>query len=381
MSGFLEDRAVAERVLRHIDEGSTDRGDVVWREPVANYRSEERLEAELRVLRRSPLAFCPSAALPEAGSYVARESAGTPIFAVRGRDGRVRAFRNACRHRGMQIASGSGCKQAFVCPYHGWTYQLDGSLKHVPHEDGFPGLDRAAHGLVPVTAEERLGLVFVTQEGGAEAASSLDGLPTLFAPEQELLASSEAEVDVNWKVYLEGFIEGYHIKPTHPESFYPYGFDNLNVIEHAGPHSRVTYPFRRIEKLRDVPPEDRHIEGLVTYVYHLFPNAVVTVLSRHTNLVVLEPTAVGRTRAVFYKLTNPGGGEEARKLAERDATFVSDNGAAEDLAVVKAIQASIGSGANEHFTFGHFEPAIVHFHRTLREALARDVCGELAEAP
>jgi phenylpropionate dioxygenase-like ring-hydroxylating dioxygenase large terminal subunit len=381
MSGFLEDRAVAERVLRHIDEGSTDRGGVVWREPVANYRSVERLDGELRVLRCSPVAFCPSAALPEAGSYVARESAGTPIFAVRGRDGRVRAFRNACRHRGMQIASGSGCKQAFVCPYHGWTYQLDGSLKHVPHEDGFPGLDRGAHGLVPVTAEERLGLVFVTQQGGADAASSLDGLPTLFAPEQELLASAEAELEVNWKVYLEGFIEGYHIKPTHPESFYPYGFDNLNVVEHAGPHSRVTYPFRRIEKLRDVPPADRRIEGLVTYVYHLFPNAVVTVLSRHTNLVVLEPTDVGRTRAVFYKLTNPGGGEEARKLAERDATFVSDNGAAEDLAVVKAIQASIGSGANEHFTFGHFEPAIVHFHRTLREALARDVCGELAEAP
>ena len=371
MSGFLTDRAVAERVLRHIDEGSTDRGDVVWREPVANYRSEERLDAELRVLRRSPVAFCPSAALPEAGCYVARESAGTPIFAVRGRDGRVRAFRNACRHRGMQIASGSGCKQAFVCPYHGWTYQLDGALKHIPHEDGFPGLDRAAHGLVPVTAEERLGLVFVIQEGGAEAASSLDGLPTLFAPEQEILASTEAEVDVNWKVYLEGFIEGYHIKPTHPESFYPYGFDNLNVIEHAGPHSRVTYPFRRIEKLRDVPPEDRRIEGLVTYVYHLFPNALVTVLSRHTNLVVLEPTGTGRTRGTFYALTNPGGGEEARQLAERDASFVSDNGLAEDLAVVKAIQASIGSGANEHFTFGHFEPAIVHFHRTLAGALAR----------
>jgi phenylpropionate dioxygenase-like ring-hydroxylating dioxygenase large terminal subunit len=371
MDRFMDDRAVAERVLRHIDHGSTDRGDEVWHEPVANYRSLERLERELRVLRRSAVPFCPAAALPEPGSYVAREAAGIPLVAVRGRDGRVRAFRNACRHRGAQVASGAGCGQAFVCPYHGWTYALDGALRHVPHEHGFPGLDRAAHGLVPVQAEERLGLVFVTQEGGGESAAALDDLPPLIAPAQELLGSHQSEVDVNWKVFLEGFIEGYHIKATHPESFYPYGFDNLNVIEHVGPHSRVTYPFRRIEKLRHVPPTDRRLEGLVTYVYHLFPNALVTVLSRHTNLVVLEPLGVDRTRSVTYRLTNPGGGAEARKLAERDSTFVSDSGLAEDLAVVKAIQASIASGANEHFTFGHFEPAIVHFHRALGEALGQ----------
>jgi phenylpropionate dioxygenase-like ring-hydroxylating dioxygenase large terminal subunit len=371
MSAFMTDQAVAERVLRHIDDGTTDRGDAVWREPVENYRSRERLDAELAVLRRSPLAFCPSAALPEPGAYVARESAGTPLVVVRGRDGEVRAFRNACRHRGAQVASGSGCTRTFSCPYHGWVYELDGTLKHVPHEDGFPGLDRSTHGLVPVAAEERLGLVFVTQDASAGSAAVLDGLPEFIAPEQELLASNEAEVEVNWKVFLEGSIEGYHIKATHPESFYPYGFDNLNVIEHVGPHSRVTYPFRRIEKLRDVPPADRRIEGLVTYVYHLFPNALVTVLSRHTNLVILEPLDESRTRTVFYALTNPGGGGEARKLAERDSSFVSQSGVAEDLAVVKAIQDSIGSGANEHYTFGHFEPAIVHFHRTLRDALQR----------
>jgi phenylpropionate dioxygenase-like ring-hydroxylating dioxygenase large terminal subunit len=367
----MDDQAVAERVLRHIDQRSTDRGEEIWREPVANYRSRERLDDEIRLLRRSPVPFCPSAALAEPGAYVARQAAGTPIVAARGRDGRVRAFRNACRHRGTQVASGSGCARAFVCPYHGWTYDLDGALEHVPHDDGFPGLDRGAHGLVPVAAEERLGLVFVTHEEHSEHAAPWDGLPELIAPEQQLLRAAEAELPVNWKVYLEGFIEGYHIRATHPKSFYPYGFDNLNVIEHSGPHSRVTYPFRRIEKLRDVPPEQRRIDGLLTYVYHLFPNGIVTVLSRHTNLIVLEPLAVDRTRTVLYALTNPGGGEEARNLAERDASFVNQTGGAEDLAVVQAIQASIGSGANEHFTFGQFEPAIVHFHRTLSGALER----------
>ena len=77
-------------------------------------------------------------------------AAGTPIVAVRGADGKVRAFRNACRHRGMQVASGTGCQRAFVCRYHGWTYNLEGRLRHIPHEEGFPGFDKNDHPLVPL---------------------------------------------------------------------------------------------------------------------------------------------------------------------------------------------------------------------------------------
>lgn len=369
MAEFLDDPAVVERVLRHVAEGTTDRGGEVWREPVAHYRSRERFDSEIRVLRRSASPFCPSAALPEVGSFVAREAAGTPLVAIRGRDGVVRAFRNACRHRGTQLASGSGCAKALVCPYHGWSYRIDGRLQHVPHRDGFPGLDEEKHGLVPVVAEEHRGLVFVTQDDAPRSSPPWEGLPELFSPDQELMRSNEIEVDVNWKVYLEGFIEGYHIRSTHPESFYPYGYDNLNVVELSGRNSRVTYPFRRIEKLRGLPAADRRADGKLTYVYHLFPNALVTILSRHTNLVVLEPLAIDRTRMLNYTLTNRGGGAEAAKLAERDSAFVGQTGAAEDLAVVRSIQQSLGSGANESFTFGHFESAIAHFHRNLTAAV------------
>ncbi len=161
---LLDDRAVAERVLAHVRDETTDRADEVWLEPVASYRSEERFRSEIEtVLRRTPTAFCPSAALPETGSYIARQAAGTPLLVVRGEDGTVRAFRNACRHRGTEVTTGSGCTKAFVCPYHGWAYELDGRLKHIPHADGFPGLDEKTHGLVPVRAVERLGLVFLTQ--------------------------------------------------------------------------------------------------------------------------------------------------------------------------------------------------------------------------
>jgi phenylpropionate dioxygenase-like ring-hydroxylating dioxygenase large terminal subunit len=372
MKPGMEDQAVAQRVLDHIAKGTTDLGERVWREPVANYRDPERLQAELgRVLRRCPTPFCPSAALPEAGSFVAREAAGVPLVVVRGTDGRVRAFRNACRHRGMQVASGAGCARAFTCRYHGWTYNLEGRLRHIPHEEGFPGFDKEAHPLVPLAASERMGLVFVTQDEPALTGDPLGGLDRLISDDQRLFATAERDFDVNWKIFLESFIEGYHIKSTHPESFLPYGFDNLNVIDLFGRNSRVTYPFKRIEKLAKVPAAERRVDGLLTYVYHLFPNVLITVLSRHTNVVVLEPLAIDRTRQFTYTLTN-GGGDDPAALAEakRDAEFVGTTGALEDRAVVQAIQRGLASGANDHFTFGRYESAIVHFHQALTAALA-----------
>ena len=369
MQSFMSDQAVAERVLSHVRDSTTDVGEEVWREPVENYRSEERLRRELAVLRRLAVPFCPSAALREPGSYVAREAAGVPILAVRGNDGQVRAFRNACRHRGAELASGMGCARTFVCPYHGWTYRLDGRLHRVPHERGFPDLDKRSHGLAPILAQERSGIVFVTQRAQANEHDPGEGLADLIGPEQDLIDTHDNEAEVNWKVSLEGSIEGYHIRFGHRDTFYPYGYDNLNVVEHCGRNSRVTFPFRRIEKLADVPKAERRVEGRLTYVYHLFPNALVTVLSRHTILVVLEPVAVDRTRMIAYSLANTGGDPAAAESAKRDAEFVNQTGAPEDRELVESIQRSMGSGANEFFTFGHFESAIVHFHRNLQAAL------------
>jgi len=369
MAALLTDHEITERVLSHIANRSTDTGAALWREPVENYRSKQRFDAEMqRVLRRSYTAFCPSAALPEAGSFIARDALGTPVVAVRGRDGVVRAFQNVCRHRGMRIAADSGCVNAFVCPYHGWTYELDGKLRHIPHAEGFPGLDKSHHGLAPLHVAERLGLVFISQ---APSAPQLDlaGIPELFGGDQKLYATSSRVTEANWKIVLEGFLEGYHIRATHPESFFPYGFDNLNVVEQIGPHSRVTFPFRRIEKLAAVPPHERRVMGFVTFVYHIFPNALVTVLSNHTNLLVLEPLSVDRTNVVAYSWTNRSVDDpEAMEAATRDSTF-TETGASEDRAIVSAIQRGVGSTANERFIFGRYESAIVHVHRTLDAAL------------
>jgi len=368
MEALADDRSVIQRILDHIDNDTTDVSETVWREPVEHYRSPERFAAELAlVLRRFPTPFCPSAALPETGSFVARDAAGISILAVRGNDGRVRAFRNACRHRGTQLVDGSGCEKAFVCPYHGWTYGLDGALRHVPDEDGFPGLEKSTRGLVPVETAETSGLVFVTQDAPG---ARLEALPPLIPSDRRLVGTFARDVPANWKVVVEGFLEGYHIRSTHQQTFYPVQFDNLNVVETFGRNSRVTFPYRAINKLRAIPPEERSVEGKLTYVYHLFPNAIVATFPTFMAMVVLEPLAIDRTNIITYALTKDGDGPVAGDSAgQRPSEFV-DAGAVEDRAMACAVQRGLASGANEFLEFGRFEGAIGRFHRTLRDALA-----------
>jgi nitrite reductase/ring-hydroxylating ferredoxin subunit len=370
------DAELLDHILNHIDNGTTDLGDEEWFEPVEHYASQTRFDAERRLMRRLPIPFCPVAALPEPGSYVARHSAGVPIVVVRDMQGTIRAFRNACRHRGMQLAEGSGCTKIFRCNYHGWAYRLDGRLEYVPHEHGFPDLDKDSNGLVPVhSVDVQSGLVFVTQDEPI-GLGALESLPALLSADQVIFETQEKVEEINWKLTAEGTLEGYHIKPTHPESFFPYGYDNLNVVEMQGPNVRVCYPFRRIETLRDAPRENLSLDRMVTLVNRIFPFTSVTRLAQHYGVSFAEPESPTRTRYFNYRLTLPtiDGGEpsdEALARAKKDVAFLSDTGDKEDAKVVCDIQAAIESGANSHYRFGRFESAIGHLHKNLALYLAR----------
>lgn len=372
MTRLMSDAEVIQRVLNHADAKTTDLSDTTWREPVDNYRSEERFAEEMELFRRLPMVYCPSAALPGPGAYVARTLAGMPVLAVRGEDGVVRAFHNVCRHRGMMVAEGDGNARSFLCRYHSWAYGLDGSLRHVPGQEGFPGLDQKAHGLSPVRAEERGGLVFITLKEPIST-GALEGLPDLIAPGQAVFDYSSFPDDANWKLLLETSMEGYHIKSLHNKTFYPHGYDNLNVVETQGANSRIVFPFRRIEKLRGKPATEWRADGMLTYVYQLFPNTRLAILSNHYLLVILEPVTVRQSRWVIYRLRPPADGESAGDLekSKRDAAFVKDNGVVEDREAACAIQQGLAGEGNSHFTFGRFEKAAVHFHQNLRAHLTR----------
>lgn len=367
-TGFMSEPEITERIFRHIDARTTDLCDDTWREPVDNYRSKSRFDSELALMRRTPTAFCPSAALHGPGSFLSRHAALTPILAVRGADGVVRAFRNACRHRGAPVACGAGRNDNFVCPYHGWTYGLNGELRGVPHEHGFPDLDKPSRGLVPVHAVEKEGLVFITQEMPGEVAQPY-APEGVFGPTLRLVESAEREARANWKISAEGFLEGYHIAVTHRDTFYPAQFNNLTVVEHLGLHSRVTFPFRNIERLRVVPPRERRTDGVVTHVYHLFPNVILATLPKRLLMVVLEPVDLRFTRYHRYTLARAEDLATDRSRIDKGISLGAQ-GEAEDRAIIASIQSSLDGGGNEYFEFGRFEGAIAHFHRNLHRELA-----------
>jgi phenylpropionate dioxygenase-like ring-hydroxylating dioxygenase large terminal subunit len=309
--------------------------------------------------------------LPDKGSYIARKAAGTPLLVVRGEDGKVRAFINACRHRGMQVATDKGCAKSFVCPYHAWTYGLEGELRHIPGQDGFPGVEREGNGLVEVAALEKGGLVYVNQSESIDSAS-IEDIPDFFSDQQIFFDQSEYFDDANWKLLAETTMEGYHIKSLHKKSFYPFGLDNTTIVENFGSHSRVIFPFKRIEKLRDLAPEDQHLNGMMTSVYQLFPNVAISVLSKHSTVTIFEPVSPTRTQMLIFRITNtkPDGSSTDVEEAKHDASFVKDAGFDEDRKAACAIQGTVNTPANEHLTFGHFEKAIVHFHQTLSKHLS-----------
>jgi phenylpropionate dioxygenase-like ring-hydroxylating dioxygenase large terminal subunit len=367
---LLDEQQTIDRIFTHIDEGTTDLGDTVWREPVENYHSQERFDAEIALLRRRPVPFCPSAGLPETGSYIARKAAGTPLVVVRGRDGKVRAFINACRHRGMQVASGSGCSRAFVCPYHAWTYDLEGKLKAIRGPEAFPEVNIEDHGLTEVSAQEKGGIVYVMQEGKINS-QMLENNLDYFTPEQEMFQEAEATNKANWKLITETLLEGYHIKSLHKTTFYPYGLDNVNLVETYGANARVTFPFRRIEKLRGIPSDERRADGMLTTVNHVFPNASISALSKHSNLTIMEPLSPNSTQMVIYLMTARLATENSISIedAKRDAIFVNESGQDEDLAAACSIQETVTAQGNSHLTFGLFEKAIVNFHSNLAASL------------
>lgn len=371
--GFLDDAGLADRLLAHIANGTTDLAPATWREPTANYRDEQRLADEVEVLRRLPVPFCPSAAIATPASYFARTAAGRELVAVRDREGTVRVFKNACRHRGTALTSGCGSAGTLACPYHGWVYRLDGQLRHVPNSEGFPDLNWADSGLVEVPSAEIGGFVVVDQDGTSDPpAISMPRTPAMDTP--VLLGHSEGTIRANWKVFLESFLEGYHIKSTHRETFFPFGYDNINAVEHVGPHSRVTFPFRRIEKLRDVAPADRRLSGLVTRVVHIFPTVVIAELSHHTTVVIIEPIDVETTRTDTFQLvsaapTATGASSEASAATQRDLDFVA-RGTREDQEMAAAVQRGLDSDVDGHFNFGLFEGAVTHFHENLARQLA-----------
>lgn len=165
--------------------------------------------------------------VPEPGDYFAATFAGVPLIVVRGEDGRVRAFANTCRHRGSELLEGKGRCKAIICPYHSWTYGLDGRLVGAPEMGQTAGFRNEEHGLVPIRLETWEGFVFVCFDpGAAPLAQYLGGLVDRVAPyglgNMVLARRREYTMECNWKLFVENAKESYHIATVHKSTINKY---------------------------------------------------------------------------------------------------------------------------------------------------------------
>src|SRR3546814_80299 len=190
-----------------------------------SFWSDAQFEAEREAIyRRCWLYMVRAEELPAPGDYVVKdvEICGASVLIVRGQDDALRAFHNVCRHRGMPVAdSACGKAAAFRCPYHSWTFNLDGSVKAIPNQRRFPGLNPEELGLVPIALDEHAGFVFINLD--PQPAQSLAAFLGDIAPllEATTLApfgyrdTLSYEVAANWKAGLDPQYEGYHVGTVH----------------------------------------------------------------------------------------------------------------------------------------------------------------------
>jgi nitrite reductase/ring-hydroxylating ferredoxin subunit len=371
---------VMARLIEHYRNKSTDQAADQWREPVCAYRDPGLWQREMQaVIRKVPLPLALSCELPEPGSYKAIDVSGTPVVITRDSDGGVRAMINVCRHRGAEVVpEGTGSARRLTCPYHAWSYDLKGCLLGVPAEPTFGGVDRGTMGLVALPAAERAGLIFVSLD-----ATAIIDLDEWLGPELTMLLeaigldkcfhySTRTLAGPNWKVVIDGYLEGYHFASLHTNTVFKTNFSNMAAFDSWGPHQRNSFALRPIAHAVDLPREQWDPALCVGAIYWLFPGLAVAGGWRSQVVVslVLPGTSwdTSRTQQLLLLRQAPRDDEE-RKVAENTRDWFHDVVMDEDYATGFGVQRGLQALDDKDFVFGRNEPGVQHFHRVLKEML------------
>jgi choline monooxygenase len=310
---------------------------------------------------------------PEHGSYAAVEVAGEPIVLVR--DGAtLRGYYNVCRHRGGPLTAGCGRQRQFTCRYHGWSYALDGRVLRAPYMEDELARNAGALDLVPVRVGCWANLVFVSLDAAvAPLETFLGGLIAdaahLRLERLRFHLRRSYPVAANWKVYVDNYLEGYHVPAVHPGLNREIDFRHY-VTELGENHSVQHAPIApgggagRVYSADAATPEARY--------YWLFPNVMLNCYQGLMQVNVVEPTAVDRCVVHFdWYLPEPPSDESARAGFERLAAF-SDEVQAEDAAICAAVQRNLGSRAYVPGPYSvQYETGVHQFHTLY----ARRLCG------
>jgi choline monooxygenase len=370
------------RVRDHMASRTTDMAETVTRIDIARYTDPQRLAAEQALLRRIPVFVSFASKLRKPGDFVTHDLLGLPILVLRDMEGVLRAFLNVCRHRGAKLVwDKAGCgKRAFTCPYHAWSYDLRGSLRGIPHEAGFAGLDRAQHNLVALPVTEAFGLVFVLPDAAQPEYDFVDFLTGIRADLEGFglgnhILHDEREIGLtcNWKVVVEGGLETYHVQYAHKRTIAPMFADNVAVADRLEPHMRLYFTKRNAAELLAADPQGT-IRDYGNPLYYIFPNLIVLVQPDHATAMAVFPNGTDACSvhggALVPPLTEkgPAGTPKADAYWDRNVKIFWD-ALDEDFQMGQAIQAGFRSGANSHITFGRYEQGCAWFHDSLDRRL------------
>jgi phenylpropionate dioxygenase-like ring-hydroxylating dioxygenase large terminal subunit len=346
--------------------------------PASIFTSQARYDLEqTKVFRKSAVPVMLSAMIAEPGMAVAHDGYGLPLLFARDREGVARTFLNVCRHKGSKLLEGCDPLKAsrLTCPYHAWTYALDGRLAGVARAETFVNLDTASRNLVEMPSREAGGFIWVMLDRHAEP--DFSGMDPLLIEDMDAFGIGDAHIygrktfhlNANWKLVLEPFLEGYHVQRLHARTVGPLFADVPNVVERLGPNIRQTSGKAQFSPADlDIPGENIH--KTVTHAYQVFPNTVVVTSPYYISVMIIIPTGVRTSTVDYYMLTRlPPDSPKAEEIYQRSYEMILGVFGGEDFRAAEISQVGLESGALDDVVYCGLEATIPIYYEYLEKQL------------
>jgi phenylpropionate dioxygenase-like ring-hydroxylating dioxygenase large terminal subunit len=374
----------ARAMFDHIENGTTDMApEILEVNPTVYSNPELAARERTELFGYVPIIAAHSTELPDKNDFLTVQLPNNEVVLVRQADGGVRGFVNTCRHRGARLVPDSkGRKRVFSCRYHGWAYGSDGSLRSIADESTYGTVDRSCLSLLEVPVEERHGFVWVIDSAAGDRKIGIaewlghefdDSLAAMEMDKYTCYVAENFDVDINWKVLMDAFLDGYHITSTHAGTVAPYFYNNAQFWQPMGRHGRMVSARRSIDTVRGEEPGDASIDRHITVAHFLMPNMSVLRQPDHLEVLNFVPApgvAVGTRMQMRLLTREPAVTEEEKARWDKNWNILMAVLRDEDLVVNEGLQKAVSNTDIGPILFGRNEIANQHFHQWMARALA-----------